>query len=176
MRLLVGLVTEQWKPVVGYEGLYEVSDHGRVRSLDRTVSYSKEWNRRLSGRVLKSPLSVNGGYPQVRLTKNNRGSTKSIHRLVLEAFVGPCPEGMQACHYDDDPTNNRLENLRWGTRSHNERDKLRNGNHNNAKKTHCPQGHEYTPENTYLYRGRRDCRICKLERNRKSQLKAMDDS
>ena len=45
-----------------------------------------------------------------------------------------------------------------------------------ADRTHCGNGHEYTPENTYLYRGRRDCRICKLERNRKSQLKAMDDS
>jgi hypothetical protein len=82
--------------------------------------------------------------------------------LVLEAFVGPCPDGLEACHWDDDPTNNRLSNLRWDTSIANKRDMARNGGGNqNAHKTHCIRGHEYTPANTYRKRGGgRECRVC----------------
>lgn len=147
-------MSERWKPVVGYEGLYEVSDHGRVRS------------GKLKGRTLKLWANT-GGHLRVPLYRDGQMSMRYIHRLVLEAFRGSCPPGHEACHYDDDPSNNRLENLRWDTRSSNELDKVRNGNHNNAKKTHCPQGHEYTPENTYRRsNGARMCRTCHRDRER----------
>jgi hypothetical protein len=77
--------------------------------------------------------------------------------------VGPRPEGLEGCHWNDDPTDNRVDNLRWGTRSANVLDSVRNGTHHMARRTHCPQGHAYTPENTYLYPpdGRRACRECR---------------
>lgn len=96
--------TERWLPVLGYENKYEVSDLGRVRSA------------RL-GRLLK-PLPCVGGYAQVCLYSSGRDTGKFhlIHKLVLEAFVGPRPAGMQACHFPDQSgTNNRLSNLRWDT-------------------------------------------------------------
>jgi len=69
---------------------------------------------------------------------------------------------MDSCHWDDDPANNRLENLRWGTRSENRKDSVRNGTHNMASKTHCPQGHPYTAGNTYVYPGgNRACNECR---------------
>ncbi len=65
--------------------------------------------------VLKSRF----GRPTVQLSRNGRGQRFFVHRLILEAFVGPCPSGMECCHKDDDPTNNCLENLRWDTRKAN---------------------------------------------------------
>jgi hypothetical protein len=63
----------------------------------------------------------------ITLYKNNRRFDKLIHRLILETFIGPCPEGMECCHKNDVPTDNRLENLRWDTRSNNVKDAFRNG-------------------------------------------------
>ena len=142
---------EHWLPVVGYEGLYEVSDQGRVKRLARV---GKSWV--LPERILKG-CHTHQGYVQVGMF----GKSKRVHRLVLEAFVGPCPEGMVACHYDDNKENNRLENLRWDTERENMWDRTRNGNDHNANKTHCPQGHEYTEENIYRRsNGYRQCRAC----------------
>jgi len=148
---------ERWLPVVGYEGLYEVSDQGHVRSVERVDSYG----RHRKTRVLK-PNKNGSGHYQVRLYRNGRSESYSyVHRLVLEAFVGPCPEGMVGCHYDDVKEHNRLENLRWGTSSSNRFDAVRNGNDYNARKTHCKYGHEFTPENTrYCKNGGRACRQC----------------
>lgn len=85
-----------------------------------------------------------------------------IHTLVLEAFVGPRPEGADGCHWNDVPDDNRVENLRWDSRSANVLDSVRNGSHGFAIRTHCPSGHEYTPENTYLHpQGSRNCRACR---------------
>ena len=68
------------------------------------------------------------GYPHVTLCRNGKGTSKFIHELVLTAFVGPRPQGMECCHYPDrDPTNNRLENLRWDTSKANEADKKKHG-------------------------------------------------
>lgn len=113
-------MTERWLPVKYYVGLYEVSDLGRVRSLVRGTKRGKR-----GGRVLK-PVPTPPGYLYVLLSKppNLKRRNLSLHRLVLEAFVGPCPDGMEARHFpDNDPANCKLVNLSWGTRSQNMRDK-----------------------------------------------------
>lgn len=74
---------------------------------------------------------MDSGHLSIRLSRNMGGKGFLIHRLVLLAFVGPCPDGMEACHYpDQNPANNRLENLRWDTRAGNEKDKIENGTDN----------------------------------------------
>jgi len=109
---------EKWKSVVGYEGLYEVSSCGKVKSL----------KRRFAGeRILKQNLSRRNGYKQTQLWKTNIGITYKIHKLVLEAFVGKCPDGMETYHIDSDPTNNRLENLKWDTHKNNVAESIRRG-------------------------------------------------
>jgi len=128
------MIQEQWRPVVGYEGLYEVSNFGSVRSLDRTVTNRCMWGTLrtyvFKGKLLTcTPLS--SGHRMVKLYKLNGGKKKggskgyAVHRLVLEAFIGPCPDNMECCHYDDDPSNNHLSNLRWDTRRANYQDRIR---------------------------------------------------
>lgn len=99
---------EIWKAVVGFDR-YEVSDQGRVR------------NRRTQ--KILSPRTVR--YPHVALSPG--AVERTIHTLMLEAFVGPCPEGKQALHWDDVKTNNVLSNLRYGTAEDNCADATRNG-------------------------------------------------
>lgn len=119
--------------------------------------------RSLGGHVLKQRLV--SGYPMVKLSKDNAAWHIHVHRLVLAAFRGPCPDGLVACHNNDVRTDNRLENLRWDTSSANVDDSIINGKHPNTNKTHCRQGHPYTIDNTYfrtLSDGRRwrQCREC----------------
>lgn len=155
---------EQWLPVVGYEGLYEVSDQGRVRSMDRKVTSRRGYVRFFPGRIL-TPWIKPCGHLKVTLCKDGKETTTLVHRIVLTAFVGPCPDGMHVCHWDDDPANNHLSNLRWGTSSDNKHDAVRNGKHVCANKTHCPQGHAYVGPNLYLTgKGGRTCMACKKAR------------
>ena len=138
------------REVTGYEGLYEVDDQGSVYSL------------RL-GRKLK-PAPDEYGYPLVVLTRNKKRRTRRVHLLVIEAFHGARPDGMVARHVNGDNTDNRAVNLAWGTPSQNVLDQVEHGTHHCARKTHCPQGHEYSAENTYVYRGLRGCRRCHADR------------
>lgn len=158
---------ERWLPVPGYEGVYEVSDHGSIRSLDRIVYAGQGRTRRSAGRVL-APYAAKSGHLSVNLKKNCEGGTKQVHQLVLAAFVGPCPDGMEVCHNNGDAADNRLPNLRYDTRKSNVADTLRHGTHPMASKTHCPHGHEYTPENTYIIPGSggRVCRTCTRDKSR----------
>jgi HNH endonuclease/NUMOD4 motif-containing protein len=124
-------VQERWLPVVGYEGLYEVSDRGHVRGLDRMVRTGSRWGtesqRMQRGRILAFG-SRGYGYWFVHLSRAGKASAFYVHRLVLEAFVGPCPEGMEALHGPGGRRDNRWpENLSWGTRSQNARDRTRDG-------------------------------------------------
>jgi hypothetical protein len=149
-------VSEQWRPVVGYEDSYEVSDLGNVRSLDRIDMRGRV--RR--GKVL-APRKTSRGRFSVALYRNRVRADVQVHHLVLETFVGPRPEGLEGCHWNDDPTDNRLSNLRWDTRSANAADSVRNGTHAMARRTRCPNGHPYTPGNTYIKpSGSRSCREC----------------
>lgn len=123
---------EIWKPIVGLEGLYEVSNKGRVRNLARMVArrrgYGKDPNKKYLSRCsekIRALYEPSDGYAQVKLT--NRG-TVCVHVLVLEAFVGPCPKGQRARHLDDVGTNNNLANLLWGTPKENGEDMVKNGN------------------------------------------------
>ncbi len=117
-------MTEVWKPIPGHPG-YEASDLGRVRSLDRRVRCGRNGNGRrlVKGRVLR-PGRMTSGHLSVALGK---GNSVCVHRAVAEAFFGPCPEGHEVLHRDGDPGNNRLSNLRWGTRSQNNRDATKHG-------------------------------------------------
>jgi hypothetical protein len=110
---------ESWRPVVGYEGVYEVSSCGRVRRLNTDPRYQPY-------RLLR-PDRVWTGYLRVTLSKNNKQRRYYVHRLVLGAFIGPSPEDAVACHNDGDRANNHLLNLRWDTRCANEADKAAHG-------------------------------------------------
>ncbi len=111
-------MAERWRDIPGHEGLYEVSDRGCVRSLKFRVP-----------RILKHTI-VKSGHHRVSLY-DGLGERRQafVNWLVLEAFVGPRPEGMWACHEDDEPSNNALGNLRWDTPKSNMLDRLRNGKH-----------------------------------------------
>ena len=148
---------EEQPPVLGHEGAYEVSNHGRVRSLDRTIIYKNGRVQQYPGRILKL-LPASNAYLQVKVD-----SKKLVHRLVLEAFVGPPREGEECRHLDGNPKNNHLTNLRWGSRRENSLDRTRHGTDRNASKTHCPRGHRLEGPNlilAHLKRGRRGCLAC----------------
>jgi len=117
--------SEIWKPVVGYEGLYEVSDWGRIRSMDHYVKHRWGGQRLVRG-TLRYTVFL-GLYPGVHLSKNNSTKMHAVHKLVASAFLGPCPFGMQVAHWDGDPTNPKLKNLRYATPSDNNMDKQRHG-------------------------------------------------
>ncbi len=128
---------ERWRPVVDWEGLYEVSDHGRVRSLYRVIMRSNGRPKTIPARILRPGIagrSRDNGYPLVSLWRSGAGSSEHVHVLVARAFIGPRPAGLFVCHYDDVKTNNALSNLRYDTRAGNEADAIRNDrNHRNRK-------------------------------------------
>ena len=124
-------MTETWRPISGYEGFYEVSDDGRVRSVDRTVwckpsDYRPAHHKSYKGSALPQYTSKDGRR-SVNLHRNNKHKTVRVCRLVAEAFIGPCPNGMECCHNDGDSQNNVPSNLRWDTRRGNSDDTLRHG-------------------------------------------------
>ena len=164
---------ERWLPVVGYEGIYEVSDLGGVRALPRIDAQGGR--RRL--RTFKPSRMDAWGHLGVKLRRDGVVRSRYVHHLVLEAFVGPCPPGMVGCHWNDVPNDNRLSNLRWATKSDNRLDCVRNGSDPNARKTHCLRGHPFSSENTTLRNGRRHCRECQriyqaAYRSRRAQRRA----
>ena len=116
---------EQWKPIVGWEGFYEVSDLGRVRSSSREGTTT--FGRRAYGGTIVKPFPSTRGYAAVNLTRRGARAQIHVHKAVLEAFVGPRPKGMQACHFDGDRSHAALRNLRWDTVSNNHADKVRHG-------------------------------------------------
>lgn len=120
-------MAEIWKPVVGHEGFYEVSDEGRVRSVDREVRHPTGSVFIRRGREMKVSQMPGSGYPRVSLRDGEKAETFMVHVLVLEAFVGPRPDGHDACHADGTRTNNCLRNLRWDSRAANMADRQAHG-------------------------------------------------
>lgn len=195
---------EEWRPVVGYEGVYEVSSIGRVK---RTAG-----GQGAQPGIRKLGVHPNG-YVQVVLSMDNIRATKKVHRLVAEAFLGPGSEGMEVCHNNDVPGDNRLENLRWDTHHANCIEREQNGKPRKQptpsvmcrsrqhlmvgenvkilangwrqcvscykakcarrpkgydRAVTCRNGHPRTESNVYVSPdGRRDCRDCRREIDRK---------
>jgi len=115
---------EVWKDVVGYEGYYEVSNTGLVRSLDRRVRCGKGFGTK-KGRMLKG--HNHEGYTRYVLCVDQVSSPRLAHRVVAEAFIGTCPNGKYlVCHKDDNPKNNTPSNLYWGNDADNQADRIRN--------------------------------------------------
>lgn len=156
---------ELWRPVLGYEGIYEVSSFGRVNRVLKS--------RGTSGGILKPVKNSRNGYWQICLRRDNVPRQRKIHRLVLEAFVGPCPEGMEGCHIDDDPDNNHISNLKWDTHRNNCMERETNGK---PKKSYdlslaCSKGHTFSSNPKLDRNGHRVCETCYKSRNERRNLK-----
>lgn len=113
---------EEWRPVVGWENFYEVSSHGRVRSLERTIPHRYSGTLTIRSRVLKQHAHPSG-HLMVMLARSGSYPTRKVHQMVLEAFVGP-GNGLDGCHNDGREDNNHLSNLRWDTRAENMLDRV----------------------------------------------------
>lgn len=165
---------ERWLAIPGWEAFYEVSDMGRVRSLPRAVPTTSRGpatvgQRMTRSRILK-PDPTGRGYDRVRLRRFEVDRKYSVHRLVLLAFRGePTPPADHGCHNNGDSRDNRLENLRWATRSSNMDDKLIHGTCPRTNQTHCKRNHRLVEPNLTAYyrrqtsqtgRSHRSCLAC----------------
>lgn len=125
-------IKEEWRPVTipGFEQYYEVSSEGRVRGVSRTIKAS---NRVLhyGTRLLKQNPTPQG-YPQVTLCNETKRSTRLVHRLVAEAFLGPIPPGMEVLHINGLHYDARLSNIRYGTHQENIMEAIEAGRHNRS--------------------------------------------
>ncbi|WP_083885199.1 NUMOD4 motif-containing HNH endonuclease [Nocardia thailandica] len=162
--------SETWLPVVGYEGQYEVSDAGRVRSLDRLVRCRGGALRTSRGQIL-APIGINAlGHVSVHLASRGKSTATLVHRIVAIAFLGGPFEGMEVCHNDGDPRNNAVSNLRWDSHSENQRDRRRHGTDHNVNKRECPRGHPLEHPNLVMAlwkkKGGRTCLACARARCR----------
>lgn len=120
-------MNERWLPVVGYEGLYSVSDLGRVRSEARMVRHSTGGGfKRINARVMRV-MNDGNGYPKVSLCRAGTVRNARPHQLVARAFLGECPDGMEVAHNDGVRSNVALTNLRYDTRLGNHADRRRHG-------------------------------------------------
>jgi NUMOD4 motif/HNH endonuclease len=151
---------EIWLPVVGFEGLYEVSSHGRVRSIPRRGTRA--------GAIRKLGRHHKHGYLDLNLRRPGAGTSRHlVHVLVAEAFLGARPRGQVVRHLNDDPADNNAWNLAWGTQGDNGRDATANGRNHYANRTRCNYGHKFTPANTgHTKGGARYCRRCLRDRSR----------
>lgn len=118
---------ETWRAVVGFEGRYEVSDLGRVRSLRVAVGGAVKVSVARAVPLVLREVTDRTGYRLIMLSGRRPRPCKRVHRLVLEAFVGPCPVGHQAAHLNGVRADNRLVNLAWKTPRENDEDKDRHG-------------------------------------------------
>jgi hypothetical protein len=116
----MGFIVEEWRDVVGFEGLYKVSNFGQVQTVK-------------TGEIKKQTIADGDKRPYLSLWKNNKIKVCRPHKLVMEAFVGVRPQGMECCHNDGNPQNNYLSNLRWDTPISNQADRVRHGTTNRGE-------------------------------------------
>lgn len=170
----VGTPGETWRPVLGLNGSYEVSDHGNVRSLPRVVLRSDGRLRRFPGVILQPHIRKADGRRTVNVGPPRKVRSVLIPWLVLEAFVGPRPDGLEACHNNGNPGDDRLANLRWDTHSENILDRGRHGTDPARNRARCPQGHDLVEPNLVpkrLLAGHRICLACQRAHGGRSYAK-----
>lgn len=169
---------ENWLPIKGFDGLYEVSDLGQVRSVDRLVPHGVGNKhgigpdgrmRHRRGRVIRTTTQKKTGHRRVMLSKLGIHTTHGVHVLVKHTFDGPEPDDRIVCHDNGDSADNRLENLYWGTYEQNALDKERHGTNHQLNKNRCPRKHLYAGPNLIADMGnkrvsgpgpQRNCRAC----------------
>lgn len=174
--------SEEWRDIPGWEGYYQASNCGRIRSVEREVHHVDGRVRELQSKVLK-PRTTPQGRPAVNLCRGGKCKNHTIHSLVMSAFFGSRPEGKIIRHLNDDPWDNRLSNLAYGSHHENMWDCIANGGHHELNKTHCPRGHELAIWNTTRAtrkKGYRDCLSCnraraRIQKNPTLDLKAVSD-
>lgn len=130
----------EWKDIVGFEGLYQVSRCGRVRSMDRVVSvkrYGKIYQKRLKG-AIKAECNDDAGYATVNLS----GKRLRVHRLVAITWLGPPKPGQEVCHGPNGRSDNSVDNIRWGSQTDNRNDHYAEGV-GNIKRVIRSDGKEY---------------------------------
>ena len=111
---------EEWRDAIGFEGFYKISDYGRILTVKTNT-------------IKKLTIDKHDGRPYCCLWANNKQAQVRPHKLVLEAFVGKRPIGMECCHNDGNPQNNHLSNLRWDTSKNNHADKVKHGTTNRGE-------------------------------------------
>lgn len=158
---------EIWLPIDGFEGIYEISNMGKVKSVERTITYINRWgtetNRTFKSCILK-PSQDKDGYLYVTLKKNGIETYKKIHRLIAEAFI-PNPQNKPTVnHKNHNRQDNRVENIEWATYL----EQYDNIWKNNVENAHCCQSkqvYKYSLENTFLAlypsirRAAKDCNL-----------------
>jgi hypothetical protein len=168
------ITPERWLPVPGYEGFYEASNQGRIRSLDRMVRTNGGALRLSPGQILAGG-TYKDGHKHITLCREGTRRTFTFHSVIMLTFAGPCPEGQQIRHLNGVPDDNRWApgdsaeqviaaggNLIYGTAKENAEDRdQRHGTNYEMNLTHCPQNHAYDEANTYRYKGARQCKTCR---------------
>lgn len=141
--------TEVWKAIPGWEGHYEASTHGRVRSVKRPNSpyIMQAWEDK-------------DGYLEVTLKDRSRRRQVKTHILILETFKRFKRDGEETRHLDGSKKNNHISNLEWASHAVNIRDRIKHGTHPQLNKTHCPRGHEHTHKNNVKAEAKRGGRAC----------------
>jgi NUMOD4 motif/HNH endonuclease len=148
---------ERWLPIPGYEGIYEASDLGAIRSLPRPGT---------RGGLMHTWINA-GGYPTVGLRRDGQLVTWQVHKLIALTFIGECPEGELVRHRDGVHANVSAANLEYGTPGQNNLDTVRHGRNHNANKTHCVAGHDYAVHGAPRATGGRRCRQCKRDKQKR---------
>ena len=148
---------EEWRTIPGHEN-YSVSSQGRVRR-DVGGQGTK------AGHIMSLSTHPNG-YRQVGLSTNNKKTQFGVHRLVMLAFVGPCPEGLEVCHNNQIHGDNRVSNLRYDTHKSNCEERVP-GVRVKPLPNKCRKGHTYLADSFYLYKGARVCKLCEKIRGQK---------
>lgn len=175
---------ESWVDIPQWEGFYQISNKGRVKSLARRVYYRGGVKYYEKPETMLTPGLVGAKrrlYPRVVLCDGPRQRHAMVHMLMAESFLADSYfPGAQACHWDDNQFNNTIENIRWGTRRENKLDQVRNGNHHQSNKSYCSRNHSLLLSENLVPSGvkqnKRQCRACRNAISKAHRQKRAYDS